>query len=139
MQNGGIALTSVWPTRIGMFPLQNKSISKIKTGSQILGAVFYYSGGNNQIIYCNSNIRFLCEVITSDDITNEYQLYIRGCPHTYRERSMHRKAKVERWTKLWIAPQSFKSCMMIPNTITALSPSGPVIARSAVQSKFETK
>jgi hypothetical protein len=75
-----------------MFPLLNKAISIIKNRSQILGAVFFYSGDNNQIIYCYLNIYFLCEVIPSDYITNQNQLYIGGCPHTYRERSMHRKA-----------------------------------------------
>jgi len=41
-----------------------------------------------------------------------------------------------RSSKSWIAPQSSKSCMKIPNNITALSPSGPVIARSAALNSF---
>jgi hypothetical protein len=39
--------------------------------------------------------------------------------------------------KIWIAPQSFKSCIKIPDDRTALTHSRPVIARSAAQSKFE--
>ena len=39
--------------------------------------------------------------------------------------------------KLWIAPQGFKGCGKTTNNITALSPSWPVIARSAAQSEFE--
>ena len=38
--------------------------------------------------------------------------------------------------KIWIAPQSFKSCMKIPNNLTALSHSSPVIARSAARNKI---
>ena len=37
---------------------------------------------------------------------------------------------------MWIAPQSFKSCMKITNDITALSLSRTVIARSAKQNKI---
>ena len=52
---------------------------------------------------------------------------------------MRRNAKVKGWSKLWIAPQSFKSCRNTTNNIIALSPSGPVIARRAAQFYFETK
>ena len=40
-------------------------------------------------------------------------------------------------SKLLIAPQSFKSWMKNPNSITALSLSWPIIARSVAQSEFE--
>jgi len=48
---------------------------------------------------------------------------------------MRRKGNAGWWSKLWSAPQSFKSCIKIPNNITAISTSGPVIARSAEQNK----
>ena len=41
-------------------------------------------------------------------------------------------------TKLWSAPQCFKSWEKITNKLTALSPSGPVNARCAAQSTSET-
>jgi hypothetical protein len=41
--------------------------------------------------------------------------------------------------KLWSAPQSIKSWEKTTNNIKAHSHSGPVIARSAAQSKFETE